>query len=139
MTFRTAVRQDRSTVIALWQVCGLTRPWNDPARDYDLAVDGPSSAVLLWAGQGSIAGSVMVGFDGHRGWIYYLAVHPDIQRQGIGRGLMAAAEEWLAERGAPKVQLMVRDGNHAAAGFYARIGYDAQPVTTYGRFLDGQT
>jgi ribosomal protein S18 acetylase RimI-like enzyme len=122
----------------LWDVCGLTRPWNDPASDARIALEGPSSAILgAWNGD-ALAGSVMVGFDGHRGWVYYLAVAPDRQRSGLGRALMAAAEAWLRERGCPAIRLMVRDDNADALGFYAAIGYEVQKVTTIGRRLDGR-
>jgi ribosomal protein S18 acetylase RimI-like enzyme len=84
-------------------------------------------------------GSVMVGLDGHRGWIYYLAVAPKARRRGIGRALMSAAEAWLRQQGAPKLQLMVRQGNDEALAFYAALGLEQQPVVTLGRFLDVQT
>jgi len=77
----------------------------------------------------------MVGFDGHRGWVYYLAVSPDHRRKGLGRALMAAAEAWLRARGAPKIQLMVREENEAIA-FYEALGLERQKVVTLGRFLD---
>jgi len=128
---------DAAEVIALWQACGLTRPWNDPHADFALALGSPGSAVLLARDGDALVGSVMVGFDGHRGWIYYLAVAPERQRAGIGRALMAAAEAWLLERAAPKAQLMVRDGNEPALGFYAALGYAPQGVVTMGRFLNG--
>ncbi|UIJ44704.1 GNAT family acetyltransferase [Sphingomonas cannabina] len=132
---RTAKAEDQAAVVALWRECGLTRPWNDPDRDFVLAADGPASTVLVAERDGRIAGSVMTGFDGHRGWVYYLAVAPDARRAGLGRMLMAAAEAWLRERGAPKVQLMVREGNDAALAFYAALGLEPQPVVTLGRFL----
>jgi ribosomal protein S18 acetylase RimI-like enzyme len=77
----------------------------------------------------------MTGFDGHRGWVYYLAVAPDRRREGLGRQLMAAAEAWLRDRGAPKLQLMVRTGNAEALGFYEALGLERQAVVTLGRFL----
>ena len=77
----------------------------------------------------------MVGFDGHRGWVYYLAVDPRAQRRGLGRKLMAAAEEWLRGQGVPKIQLMVRDDNRAALDFYANLGLERQDVVTLGRFI----
>ncbi|MDF7774613.1 GNAT family acetyltransferase [Sphingomonas sp. AOB5] len=130
-----AAADDRSAVIALWEACGLTRPWNDPASDYALALSGATSAVLVARDGEGLAGSVMTGFDGHRGWVYYLAVAPDRQRGGVGRALMAAAEAWLRERGAPKIQLMVREDNDAALGFYEALGMERQKVVTLGRFL----
>lgn len=126
---------DRETVGALWRACDLTRPWNDPDRDFLLAVSGATSTVLVVRDGDAITGSVMVGFDGHRGWVYYLAVHPGSRRTGLGRALMAAAEDWLVERGAPKIQLMVREVNAAATGFYEALGLERQAVVTYGRFL----
>jgi ribosomal protein S18 acetylase RimI-like enzyme len=130
--------EDAEAVIALWQACGLTRPWNDPHRDYRLAIEGPSSAVLLLRDRAALAASVMVGFDGHRGWVYYLAVAPDRRRRGLGQSMMRAAEAWLRDRGAPKIQLMVRDDNEAAIGFYQALGLERQKVATFGRFLDGK-
>ena len=87
---------DAAAVVALWRACGLTRPWNDPDADFALALGNSTSTVLVARDDAALAGSVMVGFDGHRGWIYYLAVAPDRQRAGVGRALMAAAEAWLA-------------------------------------------
>lgn len=126
---------DAAQVIALWHACGLTRPWNDPAGDFARAQRGGSSAVLVAREEGAIAGSVMTGFDGHRGWVYYLAVAPDHRGRGLGRALMDAAEQWLRTRGAPKIQLMVRADNDAALGFYAALGMERQDVVVLGRFL----
>jgi len=127
---------DAGAVIALWETCGLTRPWNDPVRDLSLARDAADSVVVVARENGAVRGSVMAGFDGHRGWVYYLAVHPDVQRRGLGRALMAPAEAWLADRGAPKIQLMVREGNARAISFYEALGMARQPVVTLGRRLD---
>jgi len=127
--------EDEAAVIALWEACGLTRPWNDPAADFQCAVGGPASAVLLLREGEALAASVMVGCDGHRGWIYYLVVAPERRRQGLGRAMMEAAEAWLRARGAPKIQLMVREDNEAALGFYAALGLERQQVVTLGRFL----
>ncbi|MEA3031922.1 MAG: hypothetical protein QOG13_3247 [Sphingomonadales bacterium] len=130
-----AQADDAQAVIALWRACGLTRPWNDPAADYARAVEGAGSAVLLLREGDALAASVMVGFDGHRGWVYYLAVAPDRRRQGLGRRMMAAAETWLRRRGAPKIQLMVRDDNEQALDFYEALRMERQRVVTLGRFL----
>jgi len=135
VTPEAATAADRETVVALWRDCGLTRPWNDPDADFALALDTPASTVLVTRDGETITGSVMVGFDGHRGWVYYLAVAPDVRRGGLGRALMAAAEAWLRERGAPKIQLMVRADNANALGFYAALGLEPQKVVTLGRFL----
>lgn len=133
---REFLEADRQSVIALWQHCGLTRPWNDPFTDIDLAVREPNAALLIGVADETIIASLMVGFDGHRGWVYYLAVEPGWQRRGIGRGMMRAAEDWLKARDAPKIQLMVRHDNGAALGFYKALGYVVQETTVLGRRLD---
>ena len=126
---------DIPALVALWEACGLTRPWNDPERDARLALEGAASAILGLRDDSTLIGSVMTGFDGHRGWVYYLAVAPDRRREGLGRRLMEAAEAWLCARGAPKLQLMVRAGNAEALGFYEALGLERQDVVTLGRFL----
>jgi len=100
------------------------------------ATAGDEAALIaLWEACG-LTGSVMVGHDGHRGWVYYLAVAPDARRAGLGRALMAAAETWLRAREVPKIQLMVRTGNEDAHAFYRALGFADQPVAVFGRFLD---
>ncbi len=133
---RCAGADDCDAVLSLWEACGLTRPWNDATADFKRAVDGASSDILCLEQDGNLVATVMVGDDGHRGWVYYLGVLPDGRRQGLGRLLMVAAEKWLRERDAPKIQLMVRDDNEQAIGFYKALGYDVQPVVTIGRRLD---
>jgi len=136
MRIEPASAGDRAAVITLWQAAGLTRPWNDPGSDFDLALANPTSTILLAHDEAGLAGSVMAGFDGHRGWVYYLATDPDRLKHGIGRALMAAAEDWLRQLGCPRVRLMVRHDNLDARGFYTAIGYDDQDVVTMGRTLD---
>ncbi len=127
-----------AAAVALWHEAGLTRPWNDPVEDLRRALDGPSSTVLAaLSEQGDLLGTAMVGTDGHRGWLYYLAVRADAQRAGTGRALVAAAEDWLRAAGAPKVQLMVRHDNSLAVAFYDRLGYERADVVVLGRRLDG--
>ncbi|WP_168844384.1 GNAT family acetyltransferase [Sphingomonas sp. S2M10] len=130
-----ATAADRSAVVMLWQAAGLTRPWNDPDADFHRAVAGATSTILLLRDGEALLGTVMVGEDGHRGWVYYVAVAEAARGQGHGRALMAAAESWLRARGCPKLQLMVREGNDAAIGFYRALGLEPQPVVTLGRFL----
>ena len=133
---QTATVQDRDAVIGLWQAAGLTRPWNDPGSDFDLALATPTSSVLLARDGDALVGSVMVGFDGHRGWVYYLATDPARVMGGNGRALMAAAERWLEKLGCTRIRLMVRSDNAAAHGFYSAIGYEEQGVVTFGRTLN---
>lgn len=132
---RPAVADDCDAVTALWQACNLTRPWNDAAADFTRAVDGATSDILCVEQDGTLIATVMVGDDGHRGWVYYLGVLPEARQQGLGRMMMEAAEKWLWERDAPKIQLMVRDDNEQAIGFYKALGYEVQPVVTIGRRL----
>jgi ribosomal protein S18 acetylase RimI-like enzyme len=130
-----ATAADEAGVIALWEACGLTRPWNDPALDFRRAIEGGTSSILLLRDGDAPVASVMAGCDGHRGWIYYLAVAPDRRREGLGRVMMAAAEDWLRTQGAPKLQLMVRGSNEEALRFYEALGLERQDVVTLGRFL----
>lgn len=132
---RVAAEQDRDAIIALWRACDLTRPWNDPAKDFDRALSGENATILVSEQDNAIFGSVMVGEDGHRGWVYYLAVAPNAQRNGLGRKLMQAAEDWISARNIPKSQLMVRTDNEAALGFYEALGYEVQAVATLGKRL----
>jgi ribosomal protein S18 acetylase RimI-like enzyme len=126
----------RAAAVALWHRAGLTRPWNPPDADFDRAVDGATSTVLgAVATDNSLVATVMVGHDGHRGWISYLAVEPVIRRDGMGGTMMHAAERWLAARSVPKVQLMVRTDNDSAHDFYEAIGYERQDVVVLGRWL----
>ena len=127
---------DAAAVIELWEACGLTRPWNDPRRDFALALDGATSTVLILRQGDILAGSVMVGFDGHRGWIYYLAVAASHAKRGLGRGLSAVAEDWLRARGVPKLMLLVRPENEAVRGFYGALGYEEEPRIIFSKRLD---
>ena len=135
MPIRPFEAADEDAVVALWEACGLTRPWNDPRADIARKLADSPELFLVVEEEGVVVGSVMVGYDGHRGWINYLAVHPSRQRGGIGRALMEAAEEQLAAMGCAKVNLQMRDGNEAARGFYEAIGYGQDPVLSYGKRL----
>jgi ribosomal protein S18 acetylase RimI-like enzyme len=126
---------DEAAVVSLWGKAGLTRPWNDAAADFQRAIAGATSAVLGCKVDGSLIGSVMVGSDGHRGWVYYLAVAGARRRQGIGTMLLAAAEEWLRSIGAVKVQLMVRNENATVLSFYQVAGYERNDVQVLSRWL----
>ncbi len=130
-------RADVDDTVALWTEVGLTRPWNDAAGDFLRAVDGPASVVLGMRVDGELVGSAMVGHDGHRGWVYYLAVTQSARGRGFGKELMGAAEVWLVERGLPKIQFMVRTDNTAVLDFYDHLGYAKQDCLVLGRRLDG--
>lgn len=122
--------------VSLWQEAGLTRPWNDAHQDLRRAVRGPDSTVLACLQGGDLLGTAMVGHDGHRAWVYYLAVRDDQRKQGVGRALMQACEQWAVARDVPKLQLMVRTGRENALAFYERLGYSANDVVVLGRRLD---
>ena len=126
---------DIDTVVDLWERCGLTRPWNDPRADIALAMRSGAAEVLVGHIGEAVIATVMVGFDGHRGWVYYLAVDPDARLGGLGCRMMAAAEDWLRDRGAPKLNLMVREENAAVAAFYQRLGYALEPRLVFGKWL----
>ena len=123
-------------VVDLWQRCCLTRPWNDPHADIALARRSTDTAVLVGHVNETVAATVMVGFDGHRGWVYYLAVEPALHGGGRGREMMTAAETWLRARDVPKLMLMVRETNTAVAGFYASLGYEPEPRLLFAKWLN---
>lgn len=127
---------DEPRVVSLWRECGLVVPWNDPHLDLQRKLRDSPDELLVAELESGIVGSVMVGYDGHRGWIYYLAVDPSWRRSGIGRALVARAEEVLAARGCPKVNLMVRGSKAGVIGFYAALGYERSDVVTLGRRLE---
>lgn len=128
---------DIASATALWHDVGLTRPWNDPAADARRALAGPASTILGARDNGELAGTVMTGHDGHRGWVYYLAVAASYQRRGVARALMTTAENWCAAAGMPRLNLMVRTGNAPVLGFYARLGYRLSDVVVLQKDLPG--
>ncbi|MEM9601715.1 MAG: GNAT family acetyltransferase [Pseudomonadota bacterium] len=136
MHIRPFEDRDQAHVIALWQRCGLTRPWNDPVRDIarKAAVQADWFVVALSA-EGGLVGSAMIGYDGHRGWINYLAVDPTHQGGGIGRALVAHAERVLTDVGCPKLNLQIRESNTRAIEFYRRLGFQTDAAISMGKRL----
>jgi ribosomal protein S18 acetylase RimI-like enzyme len=132
MEIRTFTRADTDAVIDLWRATGLVHPANDPHRDIDRKVADSTWGFLVLTENDEIIGSVMVGYDGHRGWINYLACHPDHQRKGVATSLMTRARELLLDRGCPKINLQVRSGNDNALRFYESIGYTDDSVASLG-------
>jgi ribosomal protein S18 acetylase RimI-like enzyme len=140
MNIRAFQDKDESAVIALWHTCGLTRPWNDPAQDIarKRSVQPDLFLVAEASDDGNAAriiASAMFGYEGHRGWVNYLAVAPDWQRRGLARRLMAEGESRLTAIGCPKLSLQVRAGNTQALDFYRRLGYAADDVVSMGKRL----
>ena len=123
----------------LWADAELVRPWNDPHADARRALAGPASTIIAARHADRLVGTVMTGHDGHRGWVYYLAVAADYQRQGIALALMTAAEDWCAARGLPRLNLMVRAGNAGVLGFYAAQGYRQSDVLVLQKDLPAAT
>jgi len=127
---------DVAAIVALWGRCGLTRPWNDPVDDIRMALETGHGGLLVATVAGKLVGAAMVGHDGHRGALYYLGVDPEARRHGIGRRLMAAAEDWVRARGIPKINLLVRKENAGVLAFYEALGWrDTHTVCLY-RALD---
>jgi ribosomal protein S18 acetylase RimI-like enzyme len=129
---------DVEGVVALWQRCGLTRPWNDPHTDIALARRCDNSTVLVGRANSAVVATIMVGHDGHRGWVYYVAVDPNCQKRGFGRLIMAAAEDWLRREGIAKLQLLVRRENAQANAFYGSLGFELSTSVMFQKWLDGR-
>lgn len=126
---------DEAEVIALWRACGLVRPWNDPVRDILRKRAVQPELFLVAERDGGLIGTAMAGYDGHRGWVNYLAVAPEHQGRGIGRALLAAVEARLVALGCPKVNVQIRADNALAQGFYTRLGYRRDEVVSFGKRL----
>ena len=126
---------DEPAVIALWERCGLTRSWNDPRQDIRRKLEVRPDLFLVGLIDGIVVASVMAGYEGHRGWINYLAVLPEHQGKGLGRVMMAEAERLLRDAGCPKINLQVRSSNSAVIEFYRRLGYGVDDVVSMGKRL----
>ena len=127
---------DISAVTHLWQRAGLTRPQNDPAKDIGFARNSNNADILIGRNGDKLVASVMVGHDGHRGVVYYLAVDPDRQGEGLGKQMMSAAESWLTAHGVWKLNLMIRADNHSVQAFYETLGYQPEDRIVMARRLD---
>ena len=135
MVVRSFQPPDEAAVVALWARCDLVRPWNDPRKDIARKMQVDPDLFLVGALEGEIVAVVMAGYEGHRGWINYLGVIPDLRRRGVGRLLMQEAEIRLRERGCPKINLQVRTSNKEVIEFYKRIGYIEDAVVSYSKRL----
>jgi len=135
MDIRSYHASDEAAVIALWHECGLVRPWNDPQRDIARKLTAQPELFLVGVVDAQLMATAMVGFDGHRGWVYYLAIASAHRRQSHGRSLMREAERLLIERGCPKINLLVRTSNKAVIEFYDRLGYAQDDAISLGKRL----
>ena len=135
MRIRAFAERDTDAVIRLWEDCELTRPWNDPHRDIERKRTTQPDLFLVGDESGAVVATAMVGYDGHRGWVYYLAVDPAHRGAGHSRALMAEAERLLVERGCPKFMLMVRASNTAVVELYEHLGYAREDTIVMGKRL----
>jgi ribosomal protein S18 acetylase RimI-like enzyme len=129
---------DIPEVVGLWKRAGLVRGWNDPTGDIELARKERNATILLGRHDGALVASLLVGHDGHRGWVYYVSVDPDHRSKNYGRDIMTAAEDWLRSRGIMKLQLMVRGDNAGVHAFYESLGYYDQQRTIFAKWLDSR-
>ena len=136
MEIRAFELTDESAVIALWMRCGLTRPWNNPKKDIDRKLCVQPHLFLMGIIGQELVATVMAGYEGHRGWINYLAVALQYQRQGIGRLMMLEAEQLLIEAGCPKINLLARTTNSEVIKFYQHLGYVVDDVISLGKRLE---
>ncbi len=137
MKIRIFQKSDEPSVISLWEKCDLLRPWNDPAKDILRKMTVQPEMFLVGVQGNDVVATVMGGYEGHRGWVNYLAVDPEQRRQGLGRAMMAAAERLLKQIGCPKVNLQIRGTNASAIAFYRRLGYQVDDVVSLGKRLEG--
>ncbi len=127
---------DEAAVIALWLRCGLLRPWNDAHKDIARKRRVQPELFLVGIIDGAIVAAVMAGYDGHRGWVNYLAVDPARRRSGLGRTMMVEVERRLRSLGCAKVNLQIRHENREAIAFYERIGFTEDQVVSFGKRLE---
>ena len=135
MVIRPYANMDESSVVALWSKCGLIRPWNDPHKDIERKIKINPELFLVGTIGDRIAATAMGGYEGHRGWVNYLAVDPDFRKRGLGRQMMRAVEEKLLGMDCPKLNIQVRSGNVEAIEFYRKIGYKVDEAVSMGKRL----
>ena len=136
LVIRPACDGDRQATIDLWIKCGLATSYNDPGHDLDFAKGATASDVIVGLVDDKVAASVMVGHDGHRGWLYYVAVDPDHRGSGFGAAIVEAGENWLRSRRVPKVMLLIRETNTKVEAFYKNIGYETAPRIIMQKWLN---
>jgi len=135
LSIRPYRNEDEARIIDLWETCGLVVPWNNPGKDIQLKMAHTPDLFLVGEIQHQPVASCMAGYDGHRGWIYYLAVRPDQQHLGIASRIMDHAEQALIALGCPKINIMVRHSNPGVISFYEKIGFQKDPVTVLSKRL----
>ena len=136
MEIRPYRDEDEAAVLALWQRCELTRPWNDPRKDIRRKQAVQPELFLVGIQAGQVIATALGGYDGHRGWVYYFGVAPDHRGRGHGRALMAELEVKLRALGCPKINLQVRHSNRRGVEFYRRLGFATDEVDSFGKRLE---
>jgi len=128
--------EDEASVVSLWRRCDLVRPWNDPHEDICRKLVVNPEWFLVGLIDGQVVAAVMAGYEGHRGWLNYLAVAPEFRRQELARAIVVEAERLLRKAGCPKINLQIRSSNQAVIEFYRRLGYSVDEVVSMGKRLD---
>ena len=136
MQIRRYSSSDQSSIITLWERCGLIRPWNDPKKDINRKLKAQPELFFVGVLDGVLIASAMAGYEGHRGWINYLAVSPDHRQKGYGRIIMQEVERQVEIIGCPKINLQIRESNTIAINFYKKLGYDIDEVSMMGKRLE---
>jgi len=136
MNIRQFRSDDEQSVVALWRQCDLVRSWNDPHRDIQRKLCVRPDLFLVGELEGEIIACVMAGYEGHRGWLNYLAVAPQHQRRGYARAIVKEAERLLRQSGCPKINLQIRTANEGVIEFYRKLGYSVDDVVSMGKRLE---
>jgi ribosomal protein S18 acetylase RimI-like enzyme len=132
---RPFVIEDTDAVLEVWSLAGMTTPERNPRADIQKKLRHSPESFFVGVLEGRVVATVMVGYDGHRGWIYSLAVRPDLQRKGIGSQMMEEAENWLRQHGCPRAKLQIDEARSDVAGFYKKLGYEAQPLVSMAKWF----
>ncbi|MBN2466295.1 GNAT family acetyltransferase [candidate division WOR-3 bacterium] len=127
--------EDTDQVLEVWSLAGITTPQRNPRADLQKKLRHSPESFFVGSLDGKVVATVMVGYDGHRGWIYALAVKPDLQRKGIGRQMMEQAESWLRQQGCLRVKLQVDEPRGDVVGFYKKLGYEVQPLVSMAKWF----
>ena len=135
LEIRPFVIEDTDAVLEVWSLAGMTTPERNPRSDIQKKLRHSPESFFVGTLEGKVVSTVMVGYDGHRGWIYALAVRPDLQRQGIGRQMMEHSENWLRQHGCLRAKLQVDESRGDVTGFYLKLGYEVQPLVSMAKWF----
>ena len=136
LLIRPFQKGDEEALVSLWNMCKLTVPWNNPYKDIARKLKVQAELFLVGYLEDKLIASVMAGYDGHRGWINYFAVHPDFQARGYGKQLMDNVENRLRELGCPKINLQIREGNDKVLSYYQKLGFVEEKRINMGKRIE---